>query len=182
MFGIGMGPTQNEKNTYGNLTAASGFATNLGESDLTASSDFMKAILSGDSSKISQALAPQISGAKQRAQQQKKTTAEFGSRSGGTAASMAGIDDATHASITDLIGTLTGQSVSGLSSAGSSALGAGMSGYGTAFNEANTMQQQSQAQMGDIFNSIAGIAGVAGGFVPGAGGKLLKGIGGILQS
>jgi len=176
-----MGPSQNEKNTYGDLLSSSGFATNLGESDLSSSSDFMKAILSGDSSKISQALAPQISGAKTRAQQQKKTTAEFGTRSGGTAASMAGIDDATHASITDLIGTLTGGAASSLSSTGAGLLNSGMSGYGTAFNEAKTMQEQNQAKMGDIFGSIGNIAGVVGNFVPGIGGQILKGAAGTLQ-
>ena len=57
-----------------------GFATQTGEGNITAGSDFMRAITSGDSSKISQALAPEISSAKTRNCQTQKSNAEFGTR------------------------------------------------------------------------------------------------------
>lgn len=106
MFGIGYGPSQNEKTQYGELSNASGFATNLGEKDLTASSDFMNAILSGDATKQAQVLAPEISAAKTSAAQDRKTGAEFGTRSGGTTAANNAATDKVHSDITDLLGNL----------------------------------------------------------------------------
>jgi hypothetical protein len=169
IFGIGMGASTDEKNQYGALTSASGFATGLGEKDLTSSSDFMNSILSGDSSKISQVLAPQISAAKQRAQQGTKTAAEFGNRGGGTAASTSAINDKVHSDITDLIGNLTGSSVSGLSTTGSDLLGKGISGTATGFNEALQMQKQRASMFDDIFKSSAQVAGTVAG-MPGVSG------------
>lgn len=171
MFGIGFGPDQNEKNTFGNLESASGFGIGLGESDLSAASTFMRDILSGNATTQNQALAPQISAAKERAQQQKKSTAEFGTRSGGTAATMASIDDATHASITDLIGSLTGSAASGLASMGESALNSGLYGEEGAFGEARTMHDQSESKWNDIFKSAASFAEAGLDMLPaGAGG------------
>jgi hypothetical protein len=169
IFGIGYGPSKAEEQQFGALNSASQFATGLGEGDLTKSSDFMSSILSGDSSKISQALAPQIGSAKERAQQGTKTAAEFGGRSGGTAASTAATNDKVHSDITDLIGSLTGSSVSGLATAGSDLLGKGISGTTTAFNEANTMQKQRAAIFDDIFKSSAQVAGAVAG-MPGVSG------------
>lgn len=158
MFGISMGASGDEKQQYKALTSASEFATGAGESDISKSTDFMSSILSGDSSKISQALAPQISAAKTRAQEGVKTAAEFGGRSGGTAASTSAINDKVHSDITDLIGKLTGSSVSGLSSLGTNLLGQGMNGTATAFGEAKTIHDQELARMNDIFKSSAAVA------------------------
>ena len=47
-FGIGMGPSTQEKQQYGQLTADAGWATGQGESDIAQSSKFMSDILSGD--------------------------------------------------------------------------------------------------------------------------------------
>ena len=88
MFGIGFGPSSQEKNQYGETGALANFATGEGEKDILASDNFWQAILSGDPSKISQVLGPQISGINKRAQQQKKTAGEFGNRGGGTNAGM----------------------------------------------------------------------------------------------
>ena len=60
MFGIDMGPSGQENTQLGTLSSASGVATNQGEGDISASDQFMRAILSGDATKTSQALAPQI--------------------------------------------------------------------------------------------------------------------------
>ena len=183
-FGIDMAPSGQEQSQYGALTGASGFATGLGESDLSASSKFMQAILSGDASKISQALAPQISSAKTSAAQTQKTNAEMGNRSGGTAASNNAASDKVHSDITDLIGGLTGNAASSLGSQGSGLLGQGMEGEEAGFGEAKTMQQQRAAKWNDLFNSIgstfgavAGMPGVSKGFAQG-----LNSIGGSLQS
>lgn len=150
-----------------------GFATNTGEGNITAGSNFMKAILSGDSSKQSQALAPEISAAKTSAANSNKTAAMFGNRSGGTAASTAATTDKLHSTITNLIGSLTGSSASNLLSSGSTLLGQGQSAYG---QEANL----SQIRVQNWANSILGkgvtsavqgaeslAMGAAGGALPG---------------
>lgn len=171
MFGIGMGPDANEKTQYGDLSSASGFATTLGEQDLAKGSEFEQAILSGDPGKISQALAAPISAAKTSAQQQNKTTAEFGTRSGGTTASVASTNDKIHADITNLLGSLTGSAASGLMSTGASSLSTGISGTDAAFNAATKMRQQTGDKWNDVFKSAADIgAGVLGAIPAGPGG------------
>jgi hypothetical protein len=170
-FGIDMGPSQGEQSNYGSLVSSAGAATQLGESDLDASSKFMQAILSGDASKISQALAPQISSAKTSAQQTNKTNAEMGTRSGGTAASTTAANDKVHSDITNLIGGLTGSSASSLGSEGSGLLSEGMSGNANAFGEAQTMQQQRASKWNDLFGNVAGIAGGVVAGLPGSPGS-----------
>src|ERR1700754_3356812 len=91
-FGIGQGTTGEQSDSFGGLYGNSGFASNLGEKNLTTSSDFMNDILSGDPTKIGQVLAPQIDAIKGRAQQQKNNLAEFGNRSGGTNSAASSID------------------------------------------------------------------------------------------
>jgi hypothetical protein len=152
----------------GNLA---GFASSLGQKDLTSSSGFWQSILSGDSSKISQALAPAISSAKTSAQQQNTSTAEFGTRSGGTAASTAATNDKVHADITNLIGGLTGSAASNLASTGSGLLGTGLSAYG---EQAGLSQQQMENWRQSLFGgAITGAVGIGlnylGGKLGGAG-------------
>lgn len=173
MFGIGMGPSNEEKGAYQSLYGTSGTAANMGMGDLSASTDFMKAILSGDPAKIGQVLGPQIRAVKEQGQQAKQTAAEFGNRSGGGNARMQRIDDTTRSNINDMIASLTGSAVSGLNSTGGSLLGMGMNGFGTSFDMAKTMQDQRAAKWNDIFSSAASIAtGVLGGLPGNPGGFL----------
>jgi hypothetical protein len=158
MFGIGMGPTGGEKSAYNKMVSSSDFATGVGEGDITASSKFMSDILSGDPTRIATTLAPQISTAQTQAQQAKGTAAQFGTRSGGTTGAMMGIDAATRANITDLIGQLTGGAASGLASMGQNLLSTGMTGTGQAFDMSKIMQDQNMAKWNDIMGSIASVA------------------------
>lgn len=162
-FGIDMGPSSAEQSQYGALTSAGGVATQTGESDLDASSKFMQAILSGDASKITQALAPQISAAKTSAGQTNKTTAEMGTRSGGNAATMNASNDKVHSDITNLVGNLTGGAASSLGSEGAGLLSTGINANEAGFGEADTMQKQRAAQWNDLFNSVASTAGAVAG-------------------
>ena len=166
MFGIDMGVSGEQQGQYNNLTAASNFATGMGESDLTASSDFMRSILSGDPTKISTALSPQISAVQKRTQQQKNETAQFAPRSGGTAATTAALDTAGRGAVTELTGSLTGKAASDLGTMGDSLLKAGMAGNEAGFSEAETLHKEKMAKFNDIVNSIAqvvsGIAGMPG--------------------
>lgn len=175
MFGIGMGPSSQEKQQYGSLTNASNFATGLGQQDLTQSSNFMTSILSGDATKTAQVLAPQISSAKTSLQQDQKSAAQNGTRSGGTVAANNAAGDKVHANITDLIGSLTGSSASGLASTGGNLLSTGISGTQAAFGEANTLQKQREAQINDIFSSVGQVAGAAAG-MPGVGKGAAQGL------
>src|ERR1700757_4231819 len=88
-FGIGEGPSGAEKTQAGDIGAIGNFATSEGMADIGASDKFWRAILSGDPGQISQVLGTAISSANRQGQEAKKTASEFGTRSGGTAASMA---------------------------------------------------------------------------------------------
>ena len=158
-FGIGMGPSREQQQSCGGLFGNSSFASNLGEKNLTASSDFMNDLLSGDPTKVAQVLAPQIDAITGRAQQQKNNLAEFGNRSGGNNSAASAIDANTGAQVTDLTGSLIGNAANNLSSTGQNLLSLGTSGFGNAFSAAKTMQDQNAAKWNDLIGSIAGVAG-----------------------
>lgn len=131
------------------------FATNLGESSMGKAKDYWSSLLSGDASKSAKALAPQISASKVAGQQQNKTGAEQGTRSGGTAASTAATNDTTRGNITKMLGSLTSSAASSLGSLGSSALNTGLSAL-------SSQERASQEQTQNWSNSILGKA-VTGG-------------------
>jgi hypothetical protein len=144
--------------------------TGQGQKNENQAGSFWSSILSGDSSKVSQALSPEISAAKKSAQEQTKTNAEFGGRSGGTAASTAATNDKVHSDITNLIGSLTNSSASSLASLGSNQVGTGLGALG--------QQEQADARrMENWSNSILGLGLTKGaGFLEGMG---LSGIAGL---
>jgi len=159
LFG-GSNPTLNT--AIGQTGQIGANAAGQGQNYLNQSGNFFSSILSGDASKVASALAPQISAAKTSQQQDQKTAAMFGGRSGGTAASTAAAGDKTHADITNLIGSLTNSSASTLGSMGSSLLSTGLSGIGLSAD-------MSQERMKNWSNSILGLgttaaAGFAEGF------------------
>lgn len=159
------GQNQTLNSTIGQSGQVGGFATGLGESNLGAASKFWNSILSGNSSDISKALAPQISSLKTSAAQTNKTNAEFGTRSGGTAASAASTDDKVHADITNLIGGLTSGAASGLASTGGGLLSTGLSAFG---EQAQMSQQQVQNWRDSILGgALTGGAGIGLSFLSG---------------
>lgn len=177
LFGIGMGPTGEEKAMYGQVAGIGRFGTSAGEADISKAQNFWSSILSGDPTKIATVLGPEMSAVNRQAQQQKQSTAQFGTRSGGTTGTMQAIDDATLSSIRSMISTLTGGAATSLGNMGTSLLNTGLSGATSAFGEANIMQQQNAAKWQDIFNSIATIAGIGiGGATGGFTGAVKGGI------
>jgi len=104
----------------------SNYGSKIGEADTSTASDFYKAILSGDPTKIGQVLSPQIAAIKGQGQQMKETAAQFGNRSGGTNAWLQTADDTTLAQINKLISRLTGGAARGLESIGSEGLNLGL--------------------------------------------------------
>ena len=147
-----------------------GFATGVGEGNITAGSDFNRAIVSGDATKTSQALAPVISAAKVSNAQTQKSNTEMGTRSGGTAATNAASSDKTHSDITNLIGSLTGKSADNLLSSGSSLLSQGASSTSAeAGLSQERMQNWSDSILGKGLTSGAAFAESYGlGKIPGA--------------
>src|ERR1035438_3430306 len=125
MFGIGQGPSGAQSADAGMLGNVANFGPSQGEGDIMQSQNFWSSILSGDMSKISTVLGPQMSAINKQAQQEKKTTAEFGNRGGGTNAVMANIDTSATSQIHDMIGKMTGSAATNLGSMGSSLLSTG---------------------------------------------------------
>jgi hypothetical protein len=152
------GKNPNLSTDIGTTQQAGGFGIGTGESNVNAGSDFMKAILSGDSSKTTQDLAPEISSAKTSAAQTNKTNALFGNRSGGTAASAASTDDKVHSDITNLIGSLTGNAANSLVSSGTSLLGTGTAA--TAESAGLSQEQMQNWQQGLFGGIVSGGAGI----------------------
>lgn len=167
LFGGSSSGTTSALNNTGNIAS---FAQGQGQSNTTAGSNFFQSLLSGDSSKTSAVLAPQISAAKTSLQQDQKTSAQNGTRSGGTAASNAAAKDKIHSDITNLTGNLTGGAAGTLLSSGSSLLGTALSGYG---QQSNIAAQQAKQWQDSIFGkAISGGVGA----LEGAGmGKLFSG-------
>lgn len=134
-----------------------GFATGLGMSNATSGSNWLQSIISGDPSKISQALAPQISSQQGQISQAKKGLGEFSTRSGGTASAASNMDAQGRGNIINLVGGLQSGAANSLLSSGSGLLGTGLSAYGQ-------QAEQSQQQMQNWQNSILGgaLTGAAG--------------------
>lgn len=184
MFG-GSNPTLNSDiDQMGGLAS---FLNTTGTSDIATSSNFMKTLLSGNSTDVSKLLAPQIASIQNRSKQQKQQLGEFGGRSGGTVASMIKSDDDVHAQVNDMVSNLTGSAVSGLSS-----LGTNLTSQGAA--DLNSQANLSQIRMQNWQNSILGkglttaasaaeayATGGVGGMLPGGPG-FAKGSQGALAS
>ena len=120
------------------------FSTGLGEKNLSAASKFNLDLLSGDPSKVTSLLAPQISGIQQGVQQEKNQTSTFGNRSGGNNAKMQNAGDVGRASVNDLIAKLTGTAASNAGSMGSNLLTQG-EGLLKSQNEASAEQMKTWA-------------------------------------
>ncbi len=115
LFG-GSNPTLNE-----NIPAfqqAAGFDTGIGEGDVTAASKWYNDILSGDPTKMAEAVAPETAAIQDETQQKKNQTAQFSPRSGGTAAAIAGLDANSRAQIIKLLGGLQSGAAGSLGSLG----------------------------------------------------------------
>ena len=126
-----------------------GVTGNIGNTDATAASKFYTDILSGDPTKEASALAPETKAAQDQAQQAKNNAAQFAPRSGGIAATMAGLDEATRAKLISLLGGLK-------TSAASGAAGLGTAEQGLSQQATGQQAQLSQEQMQNFINSILG--------------------------
>jgi len=128
---------------------SAGFSTGVGQNDVTAASKWYNDILSGDPTKMAEAVAPETSAIQGQAQQAKNQTAQFAPRSGGTAAAIAELDANTRAQIIKLLGGLQSGSASALGSLGTTEQGIGLESRKAA-------DDASQQQMDNWQNSILG--------------------------
>ena len=102
----------------GKLGDLGSFSSNTGRNATNTAQNYYSNLLSGDPSKISAAIAPEIAANSQQAQQQKQTIGEFGGRSGGNTATANNIDTNSRGNIIDLIGKLLGGAAGLQASAG----------------------------------------------------------------
>lgn len=165
---IGGGPSAEQKAMYGATANIGRFGTSAGEADIGKSQNFWSAILSGDPTKIATVLGPEMTAVNKQAQERKATTAQFGTRSGGTTGAMQTIDDSTLSSIRSMISQLTGGAATNLGSMGSSLLNTGLQGTTAAMGEANIMQQLNAQRWKDILGmgGLAAGAGIEAGTTP----------------
>lgn len=163
-FGIDQGPSSQETGQYNLLNSSSQFATGMGQNNLSLSSQFFSNLLTDPT----KALAPEISAGQTQTQQQAKTNAEMGTRSGGTTGAAQAGGAANRANVINLMGSTQTGAASNLASSGANLLGQGMQGEEAGFGEANTMQQQRAKMWSDLIGSIASTAGGAVAGIPGA--------------
>jgi hypothetical protein len=147
------------------------FTTGQGKNLTSQAGSFFSDLMSGDPAKTARLLAPQIGEMREQGNQQKKTMAEFGTRSGGTASRGQSIDDKTRANIGSMISNLTGQAVSGGASMGQNLIDTGMKALG---QQVDMSQQQLENWSNSIFGSalssgISGLESFGLGKIPGMG-------------
>lgn len=134
------------------------FGTNTGQGAITDANKYYQDILSGDPSKIAQSIAPEIKAGADQTQQEKNNLAQFGTRSGGTAAASAGADAANRSNIISLIGRLQQGAASGETGIGENQTALGLNANG---QQAQLSQQQLQNYINSILGtSIYGAEGV----------------------
>jgi len=134
---------------------AAGFSTGIGEGDVTAASKWYNDILSGDPTKMAEAVAPETSAIQSETQQAKNQMAEFSPRSGGTAAATEGMDANTRATIIRLLGGLQSGAAGSLSSIGTTE-------EELALQERQAADRAAQQRMANWANSILGHGLISG--------------------
>lgn len=142
----------------------SNFGTTTGQKATTDASDYYSNILSGDPSKIAESIAPEIQAGQEQTQQAKNQAAQFGTRSGGTAAASAGADAANRSNIISLVGKLQQGAAAGEAGIGQNQEGLGLSANG---QQASESQQQLQNYMNSVLGQgIQGAAAYGESFLP----------------
>ena len=150
-------PTQGEQKKFGSM---GDYQTGVGEGLTTAGAGFNEDILSGDPTKISQALAPEISAGQGQVEQQRLQDANFGSRSGGTAASTAAAEGANRGNIINLVGGLQKSTAESSLTHGGNLMSEASGNIG---NEAQLAEQRRQQQVGDVNGIASSVASIATG-------------------
>lgn len=145
------GKNKTLNSTIGQAGSLQGFGQQAGETGVTDATKYYHSILSGDPTTEASALAPEIKAGGEQTQQAKNEAAEFGTRSGGTAAVSAGADAANRANILSMLGRLKSGAAGAAGSLGTSELGVSL-------NANDQEGQQAQQRHQNWLNSILGMA------------------------
>lgn len=158
-------PTEKEQ---ADLASLANYQQGVGQGLTTAGAGYEEALLSGDPTRIAQALAPEISAGQGQVEQARLAGANFGTRSGGTAAATNAAEAGNRANIINLVGGLQ-QGTAG------AAVGQGTGLIGGAASDQEARAQMAAARQaqtaGDIGGIAQGAAQIAAGFLGGAGGE-----------
>jgi hypothetical protein len=148
-------PAQAQENQ---LNQIGGFETGIGEQGTTAAMNYDLGILSGDPTKTAQTLAPEIRTQQEGEQQAKNQLAEFGNRSGGTAAKAASLDSAGRGNIISLLGGLQSSAATNAGSLGTQDLGMASGNINDVARLRTAEQAREQADVGGIAKGAGEIA------------------------
>jgi hypothetical protein len=157
--------TGHEEKQLGGLGS---YETGLGEDLATSGAGFENSILSGDPSKIGQALAPEISSGQEQVQEQALQNANFGNRSGGTNASTQAATGAERGNIINLVGGLQSGTAGQAVGQGAGLMGQASQSIGQEAQLAAANQQRVTGDVSGIAQSAAAIAAGFGGGEPDA--------------
>ena len=149
-------PTAKEQAQFGNLSAEE---IGAGEGATTAAETYNENLLTNPTL----ALAPEISAGQNQVEQQKLQGANFGTRSGGTAASGEAATAAERGNIINLMGETQGNAANALGTLGTTQTGQGASALG---NEAELAAARRAQDVSDINGVAQGAASIATGLFP----------------
>jgi hypothetical protein len=152
-------PTKQEQGQLGDLGT---FSSSTGQGDVNAANSYYGGILSGDPAQIAKTLAPEISSGAQGLEQQKKTTAEFGNRGGGTNSSTQAGESQERGNIINLEGGLQAGAAGAEASLGTNLLGHATNNISQEAGLASANQARQTADVGGI---ATGAAQIASGFI-----------------
>ena len=155
-------PTQRQENALNSLYS---YENPLGENSLNQGLGFYSDVLSGDPTKIAQALAPEIKAGGEQVQQQAEQNSMFGNRGGGTNASTQAAQSGERGNIINLIGGLQSGAAGSLTGAGENLLNMGS---GNINSSADLALKNRQRQVGDVSGIAQSAAELAMGFGGGA--------------
>ena len=155
-------PTGKENKALGDLW---NYQNNLGEKSTSQGLGWESDILSGDPSKIAEALAPEIKSGQDMVQQQAEQNAAFHNRGGGVNSSTQAAQSGERGNIIGLIGGLQQGAAGALTGAGENLMNMGS---GNIMNQAQLDLQNRQRQVGDVSGIASGVASIAAPFFGGA--------------
>jgi len=158
------GLSDDQKKSMDALSNSAGFASNMGQNDLSTASNFFSGILSSPNKAMSVS-APQVSSITNQGTAAEECHGEFGDRSGGNTAAAANIDDSTHKQINDLIANLTGTAATNLGTDRNVYIETGVTAQNDLLTSANEQQKQRQSMMQGLGAAAGSIAGDV--FAPG---------------
>ena len=163
-------PTKSEESALGDLSE---YQNNLGQQSTSQGLGWESDILSGDPTKIAQALAPEIKTGQEQIQQQAQQNAQFGNRGGGTNASTQAAQSGERGNIINLIGGMQQGAASELTGAGLNLMGQGSTNLMNQAGLASANQARTTSDVGGIASGAGQIAsdiftgGAASGMDPG---------------